>query len=129
MAKVLNPTVHGVLDYVLALAFLLAPGLVGFGETAANLSTVIGVVYLGASLLTQYPLGAIKMIPFPVHGAIESILAASWIVMPCSSASPAIRRRATSSLLPASACSWSPRSPTTARAAHAATRATSAEAA
>jgi hypothetical protein len=82
MAKVLNPTVHGVLDYVLALAFLLAPGLVGFGETAANLSTVIGVVYLGASLLTQYPLGAIKMIPFPVHGVIESILAASWIVMP-----------------------------------------------
>lgn len=82
MAKVLNPTVHGVLDYVLALLFLLAPGLVGFGETAANFSTVIGVVYLGASLLTRYPLGPIKMIPFPVHGVIESILAASWILMP-----------------------------------------------
>lgn len=80
--KVLNPTVHGVLDYVLALAFLIAPGLVGFGDAAGNLSTIIGVVYLGASLLTRYPLGAIRMIPFPVHGVIESIMAASWIALP-----------------------------------------------
>jgi hypothetical protein len=82
MAKVLNPTVHGVLDYALALAFLVAPALAGFSEPATNVSTIIGVVYLGASLFTRYPLGAIKMIPFPVHGMIESILAASWIVMP-----------------------------------------------
>ena len=82
MPKVLNPTVHGVLDYALALAFLLAPGLVDFSDTAANLSYVIGIVYLGASLLTRYPLGAIHMIPFPTHGVIESIMAASWIVMP-----------------------------------------------
>jgi hypothetical protein len=82
MAKLLNPMVHGVLDYVLALAFLLAPGLVDFSDTTANLSTIIGVVYLGASLLTRYPLGAMHLIPFPVHGAIESIMAASWIVMP-----------------------------------------------
>jgi hypothetical protein len=82
MPKVLNPTVHGVLDYALALAFLLAPGLVDFSDTAANLSYVIGIVYLGASLLTRYPLGAIHMIPFPTHGVIESIMAATWIVMP-----------------------------------------------
>lgn len=82
MIKVLNPTVHGVLDYVLALAFVIAPGLAGFSGNAASLSMLIGVVYLGASLLTRYPLGAIKMIPFPVHGAIEAVMAASWIAMP-----------------------------------------------
>lgn len=82
MARAINPTVHGVLDYALALAFLLAPGLVDFSDTAANLSYVIGIVYLGASLLTRYPLGAIHMIPFPTHGVIESIMAASWVVMP-----------------------------------------------
>jgi hypothetical protein len=80
--KVLSPTVHGVLDYVLALAFLLAPAMVEFGDAAATLSTVIGVVYLAASLLTRYPLGAIHMIPFPVHGLIESIMAAGWIAFP-----------------------------------------------
>jgi len=80
--QILNPTVHGVLDYVLALAFLAAPGLVDFTDTAANLSYIVGVIYLGASLLTRYPLGAVKMIPFPVHGVIESIMAASWLAMP-----------------------------------------------
>ena len=82
MAKILNPTIHGVLDYMLAIAFLLAPGLVGFSDTAASLSYIIGIVYLGAALLTRYPLGAIRMIPFPVHGMIESIMAAVWLVMP-----------------------------------------------
>jgi hypothetical protein len=82
MPKVLNPTVHGVLDYALALAFLLAPGLVDFSDSAANLSYIIGIVYLGASLLTRYPLGAVHMIPFPAHGVIEAIMAAGWIAMP-----------------------------------------------
>lgn len=82
MIKVLNPTIHGVLDYALAIAFVVAPGLVGFSDNAASLSTLIGIVYLGASLLTRYPLGAIKMIPFPVHGAIEAVMAVSWIAMP-----------------------------------------------
>lgn len=82
MPKVLNPTVHGVLDYALALAFLLAPGLVDFSDTPGNLAYIVGIVYLAASLLTRYPLGAVHMIPFPVHGVIESIMAASWVVMP-----------------------------------------------
>lgn len=82
MARVINPTVHGVLDYALALAFILAPRLADFSLPATRISTIIGVVYLGASLFTRYPLGAIRMIPFPLHGLIESILAASWIVMP-----------------------------------------------
>ena len=82
MLRLLNPTIHGVLDYGLALAFLVLPGVLDFPQMAANLSYIIGVVYLGASLLTKYPLGALKLIPFPVHGTLEAIMAASWIVMP-----------------------------------------------
>ncbi len=82
MAKVLSPRGHGLLDYALALGFLLLPGILEFSQNAAYLSYIIGVVYLGASLLTKYPLGAIKAIPFPIHGVIESIMAAAWIVMP-----------------------------------------------
>ena len=82
MARVINPTVHGVLDYALALAFILAPRLADFSLPAMRISTLIGVVYLGASVLTRYPLGVIRMIPFPLHGVIESVFAASWIVMP-----------------------------------------------
>jgi hypothetical protein len=82
MLKVLDPRTHGALDYLLAIAFLVAPGLFGFPYPAAPLSYIIGVVYLGTSLLTKYPLGAVKLIPFPVHGILEAIMAAAWIVMP-----------------------------------------------
>ena len=83
MAKVLSPTTHGVLDYLLAIAFLAAPAFFGFdSENAATLSRVIGVAYLAVSFITRYPLGALTWIPFPVHGALEAIMAAAWIVMP-----------------------------------------------
>ncbi len=82
MLKKLNPTVHGALDYALALAFLFMPGVIGFPNQAANLSQLIGLAYLGVSLLTRYPLGALKLIPFPAHGVLESIMAASWIALP-----------------------------------------------
>ena len=82
MAKILNPTIHGALDYALALTFLFIPGVLGFPHTAAVLSQIVGVIYIGASLLTRYPLGALQLIPFPVHGVIESIMAVTWIVMP-----------------------------------------------
>ncbi len=80
--KILEPKTHAVLDYGLAALFLLAPTLFDFSGTAATLSYMSGVVYVAASLLTKYPLGLIRLIPFPVHGVLESIMAAGWIVAP-----------------------------------------------
>lgn len=80
--KLLNPLVHGLLDYALAAAFLILPGVLDFSDNAASLSRIIGVSYAGVSLLTKYPLGVLKLIPFPVHGVLESLMAASWIVLP-----------------------------------------------
>jgi hypothetical protein len=82
MLKILNPAIHGVLDYLLALAFLFAPPLFGFGDDAANVSYIVGVTYLGVSLLTRYPLGAVPLIPFTIHGVAETVMAISWIVGP-----------------------------------------------
>jgi hypothetical protein len=82
MLKTLNPTLHAVLDYALAVAFLVLPGVLGFPHDSMRLAQIFGMVYLGASLLTRYPLGAIKLIPFPVHGIMESVLAAVWVVAP-----------------------------------------------
>jgi hypothetical protein len=82
MAKILKPEVHGVLDYGLALFFLLAPSVFGFPDNAATLSYVVGVAYLGTSLLTRYPLGVWKLIPFPIHGVLETMMAIGWIAFP-----------------------------------------------
>ncbi|MFN2643352.1 MAG: hypothetical protein ABR570_00010 [Burkholderiales bacterium] len=81
--KRLKPLPHGILDYGLAVVFLIAPLAFGFeSEAARSLSRAIGVLYIVASFVTRYPLGGLKLIPFPVHGVLETIAALSWIAMP-----------------------------------------------
>ncbi|HYG24040.1 MAG TPA: SPW repeat protein [Verrucomicrobiae bacterium] len=85
--KTIPTYIHGVLDYVVGLALLLAPNLFGFadeGGAAVMVPRVIGVMILGMAVLTRYELGLFKLIPMPVHLAIDYvvplILAASpWL--------------------------------------------------
>lgn len=62
--------VHGVLDYVVAVALLLAPMIFGFqevGGAAVVIPMVLGVGLFVYSLLTNYEWGVFKTIPMPVH--------------------------------------------------------------
>jgi hypothetical protein len=86
MMRKLAPLPHAVIDYVWAAHMMSAPHLLGFANNkqAARCSFNSGVAILGLSLLTRYPLGAIKAIPFPVHGVIEALAgvgtaAAPWL--------------------------------------------------
>jgi hypothetical protein len=80
--RVLNPLVHGVLDYVVVLAFLSAPSILDFSDRAATISYAVAVTHLLVTLSTAYPLGIVKLIPFPVHGVLEGFAAAAVIAMP-----------------------------------------------
>ncbi|AUX42859.1 hypothetical protein SOCE26_042940 [Sorangium cellulosum] len=82
--KILSPRVHGYIDYAVAALFLLAPSLFGFGGLPETLCYVLGVVHAGMTLLTAFPLGAAKLVPFPVHGGLEAavgvfLVAAPWL--------------------------------------------------
>src|SRR4051794_9010260 len=72
--KPLKPKAHGVVDYVWAGAMIAAPWIFGFhrNKRATIHSVASGAGILGLSLMTRYPLGVAKLIPFPIHGAIES---------------------------------------------------------
>ena len=83
--KVLSPRIHGYLDLLVIAAFVLAPTLLGFRGSAASLCYVLAAIHLSLTLLTAYPLGLLKMIPFPVHGGLEAVMApvlvaAPWLV-------------------------------------------------
>lgn len=80
--KILSPRIHGYLDYVLVALFLLAPTLFGFAGAAATLCYVLAAVQAGMSLLTAYPLGIAKIVPFPVHGALEAAVAVFLFASP-----------------------------------------------
>ena len=84
MLKILNPNVHGVLDYLYVILFALAPAMFGFTGLVATLCYFVAGSQLVMSLITRYPLGAIKLLPFPVHGGLEllaslGLIAAPWL--------------------------------------------------
>jgi hypothetical protein len=72
--KVLSPRAHGVVDYSSAALFVLAPTLFGFGGTPATLARALGIGYALFSLVTAYPLGVVRAVPFPVHVAFDWVL-------------------------------------------------------
>ncbi|MCY1070518.1 hypothetical protein OV090_37600 [Nannocystis sp. RBIL2] len=81
--RFVSPRVHGVLDYLFAALFLLAPFLLDFRSDAAQLAAfVFGCTLLLMSLLTRYPLGVLRLIPFPVHGGAELVGALVLMTLP-----------------------------------------------
>jgi hypothetical protein len=78
--------VHGVLDYLTAGVLIAAPSLLSVRENGMQrwLPVALGVGTIGYSLLTDYELGLFKVIPMPMHLALDAangaLLAASpWL--------------------------------------------------
>ena len=82
--KLLKPTPHAVIDYLWAGTMMAAPWLFGFRKNrVATINAVAsGGTILALSLLTRYPLGAVKLISFPTHGVIETIAGAATATAP-----------------------------------------------
>ena len=80
--KILSPIVHGVLDYIVVLAFAFAPAVVGFSGVPATISHLLAIVHLGLTLATAFPLGLWKLVPLRVHGAIELVVSVVLVVLP-----------------------------------------------
>ena len=80
--KVLTPFAHGILDYVVVAGFALAPMLFGFSARPATIAYGLAAAHLVVTLATAFPLGLFKLIPFPVHGALEFCIALAVIAMP-----------------------------------------------
>lgn len=81
MPKIL-PTLHGYLDFATVLVFLIAPGLFGMTGAAAAISYALAIVHLSLTLLTDFPAGIVKLVPYPVHGAVERIVGPVLVVLP-----------------------------------------------
>ena len=80
--KVLSPSAHGVLDYMTVIFFALAPFLFELHGTYATVCYVLAGGYLLITLLTDFPLGVMRVIPFPVHGSFELVSGPVFIIAP-----------------------------------------------
>jgi hypothetical protein len=78
--------IHGYLDYLVGLVLIASPWLFGFADGGPEqwIPIVLGVAALAYSLMTNYELGAMRVIPMPVHLMLDAgsgaLLAASpWL--------------------------------------------------
>ena len=82
LVRLLPAWLHAVADYAVGLSLIvIAIGVGGSGEVVAT-GVVVGTVVLIVSMLTRYPLGVAKVLPFTVHSAGDYLAAALLIISP-----------------------------------------------
>jgi len=83
MPKMISPRVHSALDYAVAGSFLLAGALFWKRNRRAAIGSLLcGGATAAVSLLTDYPGGVRKVIPYAMHGQIDTGLIAMTAAMP-----------------------------------------------
>lgn len=83
LPKVIDARTHGVIDYCHAAFFFTMAWLNRKSNRRAALASAItGGFILAESLLTDYPLGVAKVIPFEVHGRMDAAFAGSSFMVP-----------------------------------------------
>src|SRR5467141_775203 len=78
--KVISDTTHGILDYLTVAIFAQAPSILGLTGFAALVSYALAVIHLAMTLLTNMPLGVIKIIPMRLHALVEVIVGPILVV-------------------------------------------------
>jgi hypothetical protein len=73
---------HGYLDYIVGVLLILAPRLFGFnnGGPEDRVPEMLGVATLVYSLLTNYELGLLKVLPFKAHLTLD-VLSGNFLAL------------------------------------------------
>jgi hypothetical protein len=80
--RLLPAWLHAIADYAVGALLIVVALAVGGSAGAVATGVVVGVTVLAVSMLTRYPLGVIKVLPFPVHSAGDYLAAALLLVAP-----------------------------------------------
>jgi hypothetical protein len=82
LARLLPAWLHAIADYAVGLSLIVVAIAIGGDAEAVAPGIVVGAVVLLVSMLTRYPLGVVKVLPFTVHSAGDYLAAALLIVAP-----------------------------------------------
>lgn len=75
--------IHGLIEYIAAFAFIVAPFVLGFESDAATyLSIAVGVVVLIIAAITEGPTSLVNQLPIMVHVLLDYALALFLIAAP-----------------------------------------------
>jgi hypothetical protein len=82
IVRLLPAWLHAVADYAVGGLLVIVALAVGGSNGAVATGVVVGGVVLVVSMLTKYPLGVAKVLPFTVHSAGDYLAAALLLIAP-----------------------------------------------
>ena len=74
MQKPISPKMHGVIDYTTSATVAMAPKMLDLPKRAGAVALGLAGGYTALSMMTKYPAGAVKAIPFKGHGMAEAAI-------------------------------------------------------
>src|SRR5258708_39953092 len=69
--KIINSSLHAILDYIGVLLLVCAPLIFGFSQVISLFNFSLGGIHLILTVLTDFRGGLVKIIPFRIHGVVE----------------------------------------------------------
>lgn len=82
LVRLLPAWFHAVADYAVGALLIIVAVAVGGSAGAVGTGVVVGATVLAVSMLTRYPLGVVKVLPFTVHSAGDYLAAALLLGAP-----------------------------------------------
>ncbi|WP_131747715.1 hypothetical protein [Frankia sp. Cppng1_Ct_nod] len=73
---------HAIADYAVAALLIIVPLAAGGSSVAVATGVTVGTVVAVVSMLTRYPLGVVKVLPFQVHSAGDYLASALLVLAP-----------------------------------------------
>jgi hypothetical protein len=82
LVRLLPAWLHAIADYAVGALLIIVALAVGGSSGAVGTGVVVGITVLAVSMLTKYPLGVVKVLPFTVHSAGDYLAAALLLGAP-----------------------------------------------
>lgn len=82
MARFLSTRAHGTIDYLSAAMLVAGPRAMGWEPRLVSALDVLAGATVAYSLLTDYELGAVRLVPMPAHLALDGLNAATTLALP-----------------------------------------------
>ena len=82
LVRLLPAWFHAIADYAVGALLIVVAIAVGGTGVAVATGVVVGAVVLAVSMLTRYPLGVWRVLPFTVHSAGDYLAAALLVLAP-----------------------------------------------
>ena len=81
--RVIGPLAHGIIDYAMVILLIVGPSVAGFrNPRLTTMSYALAAAHFLLTVITRFPLGVLKSLPFFLHGTIELVVAILLIVLP-----------------------------------------------